>query len=91
MLLVASETGHVYTFATKKLQPMITSPEGKALIEACLSSDSAAPSLSSAADETLTFNRPTIKRNIDANKQSEVPIKKFLPATNSPAKGDFFK
>ena len=25
MLLVASETGHVYTFATQKLQPMITS------------------------------------------------------------------
>ena len=25
MLLVASETGHVYTFATPKLQPMITS------------------------------------------------------------------
>ncbi|CAG9822675.1 unnamed protein product [Phaedon cochleariae] len=26
MLLVASETGHVYTFATRKLQPMITNP-----------------------------------------------------------------
>lgn len=32
MLLVASETGHVYTFATKKLQPMITSEAGKALV-----------------------------------------------------------
>lgn len=29
MLLVASETGHVYTFATRKLQPMITSEAGK--------------------------------------------------------------
>ena len=37
MLLVASETGHVYTFATKKLQPMITSETGKNLIHACLS------------------------------------------------------
>jgi len=36
MLLVASETGHVYTFATKKLQPMITSEAGKALIQTCL-------------------------------------------------------
>jgi len=36
MLLVASETGHVYTFATKKLQPMITSDAGKALIQTCL-------------------------------------------------------
>ena len=33
MLLVASETGHVYTFATRKLQPMITSDTGKALIQ----------------------------------------------------------
>ena len=38
MLLVASETGHVYTFATKKLQPMITSEAGKALIQTCLHS-----------------------------------------------------
>ncbi|CAD5111192.1 DgyrCDS525 [Dimorphilus gyrociliatus] len=36
MLLVASETGHVYTFATKKLQPMITSDSGKSLIQKCL-------------------------------------------------------
>ena len=37
MLLVASETGHVYTFATDKLQPMITSETGKTLIQSCLS------------------------------------------------------
>ncbi len=36
MLLVASETGHVYTFATRKLQPMITSDAGKQLIQTCL-------------------------------------------------------
>merc|ERR1711962_1168562 len=38
MVLVASETGHVYTFATQKLQPMITSEAGKALIQTCLNS-----------------------------------------------------
>ena len=38
MLLVASETGHVYTFATRKLQPMITSEAGKTLIQTCLNS-----------------------------------------------------
>ncbi|GMR59428.1 hypothetical protein PMAYCL1PPCAC_29623 [Pristionchus mayeri] len=37
MLLVASETGHVYTFATKKLTPMISSEQGKGLIQQCLS------------------------------------------------------
>lgn len=36
LLLVASETGHVYTFATPKLQPLITKTEGKNLIQACL-------------------------------------------------------
>merc|ERR1712137_1386903 len=38
LLLVASETGHVYTFATPKLQPIITRPEGKQLIQSCLNS-----------------------------------------------------
>ena len=33
LLLVASETGHVYTFATPKLQPFVTLPEGKNLIQ----------------------------------------------------------
>ncbi len=43
MLLVASETGHVYTFATRKLQPMITSDAGKALIQTCLNSPDPTP------------------------------------------------
>jgi hypothetical protein len=43
MLLVASETGHVYTFATRKLQPMITSENGKALIQTCLNSPDLLP------------------------------------------------
>nr|AJS14994.1 serum response factor [Pinctada imbricata] len=43
MLLVASETGHVYTFATRKLQPMITSESGKALIQTCLNSPDPPP------------------------------------------------
>merc|ERR1712137_30357 len=36
LLLIASETGHVYTFATPKLQPFVTLPEGKNLIQTCL-------------------------------------------------------
>jgi hypothetical protein len=38
LLLIASETGHVYTFATSKLQPFVTHQEGKALIQRCLNS-----------------------------------------------------
>lgn len=39
MLLVASETGHVYTFATDKLKPIIDRTEGQDLIEACLNNE----------------------------------------------------
>eukprot|EP00013_Stygamoeba_regulata_P004901 CAMPEP_0177634924 /NCGR_PEP_ID=MMETSP0447-20121125/3627_1 /TAXON_ID=0 /ORGANISM="Stygamoeba regulata, Strain BSH-02190019" /LENGTH=213 /DNA_ID=CAMNT_0019136677 /DNA_START=83 /DNA_END=723 /DNA_ORIENTATION=+ len=46
LLLVASETGHVYTFATPKLQPLITKAEGKNLIQACLNApDVSAPQM----------------------------------------------
>jgi hypothetical protein len=43
LLLVASETGHVYTFATPKLQPLITKPEGKNLIQSCLNAPEVTP------------------------------------------------
>ncbi|KAG2047189.1 hypothetical protein BDR06DRAFT_921978 [Suillus hirtellus] len=36
LLLIMSETGLVYTFTTSKLQPLVTQPEGKNLIQACL-------------------------------------------------------
>ncbi|KAF8467604.1 hypothetical protein DFH94DRAFT_638777 [Russula ochroleuca] len=36
LCLVVSETGMVYTFTTAKLQPLVTQPEGKNLIRACL-------------------------------------------------------
>ncbi|KAG2029232.1 hypothetical protein BDR03DRAFT_1049111, partial [Suillus americanus] len=35
-VLVMSETGLVYTFTTSKLQPLVTQPEGKNLIQAWL-------------------------------------------------------
>eukprot|EP01100_Stratorugosa_tubuloviscum_P010021 TRINITY_DN424_c1_g1_i1.p1 TRINITY_DN424_c1_g1~~TRINITY_DN424_c1_g1_i1.p1 ORF type:complete len:122 (-),score=46.25 TRINITY_DN424_c1_g1_i1:396-761(-) len=43
LLLIASETGHVYTFATPKLQPLITKPEGKNLIQSCLNAPDTPP------------------------------------------------
>ncbi|KAI0978179.1 hypothetical protein GJ496_011489 [Pomphorhynchus laevis] len=36
MLVVASETGHVYTYATEKFKPLISGPAGKSLLQACL-------------------------------------------------------
>lgn len=62
LLLVASETGHVYTFATPKLQPLITKPEGKNLIQACLNAPDAseydAPVMAPGATVTPTVSHP---------------------------------
>lgn len=54
MLLVASETGHVYTFATRKLQPMITSETGKALIQTCLNSPDSPPRTDPSTDQRMS-------------------------------------
>ncbi|XP_037089069.1 serum response factor-like [Pollicipes pollicipes] len=73
MLLVASETGHVYTFATRKLQPMITSEAGKALIQTCLNSPD--PSSSAAAgDQRMSatgFEETELCYNINEDEQKE--------------------
>ncbi|CDH56377.1 mads box transcription factor mcm1 [Lichtheimia corymbifera JMRC:FSU:9682] len=44
LLLVVSETGLVYTFTTPKLQPLVTKPEGKSLIQSCLNAPDLPPS-----------------------------------------------
>ncbi|XP_054866100.1 serum response factor-like isoform X2 [Amphiprion ocellaris] len=54
LLLVASETGHVYTFATRKLQPMITSETGKALIQTCLNSPDSPPRSDPLSDQRMS-------------------------------------
>ncbi|KAG7462821.1 hypothetical protein MATL_G00188810 [Megalops atlanticus] len=54
LLLVASETGHVYTFATRKLQPMITSETGKALIQTCLNSPDSPPRSDPTTDQRMS-------------------------------------
>lgn len=53
-MLVASETGHVYTFATRKLQPMITSETGKALIQTCLNSPDSPPRSDPTTDQRMS-------------------------------------
>lgn len=71
MLLVASETGHVYTFATRKLQPMITSEAGKALIQTCLNSPDPPPSGSS-GDQRMSatgFEETELTYNIADDEQ----------------------
>jgi len=56
LLIVASETGHVYTFATPKLQPLITKQEGKSLIQTCLNTPDAPPPIPVSKQEPSSPN-----------------------------------
>ncbi|KAG2229315.1 hypothetical protein INT48_005884, partial [Thamnidium elegans] len=67
LLLVVSETGLVYTFTTVKLQPIVTKPEGKNLIQACLNAPDPVQSDSNQDNETATY---------PGNGQSRVDIEK---------------
>ncbi|XP_043246272.1 serum response factor-like isoform X1 [Amphibalanus amphitrite] len=74
MLLVASETGHVYTFATRKLQPMITSEAGKALIQTCLNSPDPSASAPGTGDQRMSatgFEETELCYNINEDEQKE--------------------
>ena len=51
LLLVASETGHVYTYATEKLKPIFSSDIGRQLIQQCLGADASAHVAASAANQ----------------------------------------
>lgn len=59
LLLVASETGHVYTYATEKLQPLIQKPEGKNLIQTCLSAPDTMPAQASISDQPHGSPQPS--------------------------------
>lgn len=59
LLLVVSETGLVYTFTTAKLQPLVTQPEGKNLIQACLNAPHG--SLPSSMPQGQTLSRATVQ------------------------------
>lgn len=60
LLLVASESGHVYTFATPKLKPIISNHER--LIQQCLNAPSTPPERSAA---------PTFKYSKDDDKKDQ--------------------
>ena len=84
MLLVASETGHVYTFATRKLQPMITSESGKALIQTCLNSPDAPPAAAANnLDQRMNptgFEEPELSYGISEDEQA-VKVRRISTAS----------
>ncbi|KAI8887088.1 SRF-TF-domain-containing protein [Backusella circina FSU 941] len=72
LLLVVSETGLVYTFTTPKLQPLVTEPEGKNLIQSCLNSpDTIESSMTSPpSHQGPSSSRPAMSTNPVATSSS---------------------
>ncbi|KAL1920271.1 uncharacterized protein VTP21DRAFT_1417 [Calcarisporiella thermophila] len=66
LLLVVSETGLVYTFTTPKLQPLVTKPEGKNLIQACLNAPDPATSTNPSQQEQSSPSRPPLSTSAAA-------------------------
>ncbi|XP_029283310.1 serum response factor-like isoform X1 [Cottoperca gobio] len=89
LLLVASETGHVYTFATRKLQPMITSETGKALIQTCLNSPDSPPRSDPSSDQRMSatgFEETDLTYQVsEADGCSELAKDVIKPAFSVPA------
>lgn len=90
LLLVASETGHVYTFATRKLQPMITSETGKALIQTCLNSPDSPPRSDPSTDQRMSatgFEEPDLTYQVsesDSSGETKDTLKPAFTVTNLP-------
>ncbi|KAJ8659647.1 hypothetical protein O0I10_004626 [Lichtheimia ornata] len=78
LLLVVSETGLVYTFTTVKLQPIVTKPEGKNLIQACLNAPDPEPASSPAPESSYNTNGngASSSPSVDKNKMSPYEEKK---------------
>jgi hypothetical protein len=69
LVLIASETGHVYTFATPKLQPVVTLREGKEIIQSCLN----APENNYPTSEFIANSSNTHGQNVGAGGPKHEP------------------
>ncbi|KAK5175326.1 transcription factor of the MADS box [Saxophila tyrrhenica] len=76
LLLVVSETGLVYTFTTPKLQPLVTKPEGKNLIQACLNAPE--PADANGVDGESAVESP------EESHASAPPMPQGMPQANMP-------
>ncbi|EIE86249.1 hypothetical protein RO3G_10960 [Rhizopus delemar RA 99-880] len=79
---LVSETGLVYTFTTTKLQPIVTKPEGKNLIQACLNTpdpeaattDDTTTTTTTTAAAAAAVEKDTTTAKIAGEKKTEEPI-----------------
>ncbi|KAJ7920424.1 SRF-type transcription factor (DNA-binding and dimerization domain)-domain-containing protein [Mycena leptocephala] len=85
LLLVVSDTGLVYTFTTAKLQPLVTQPQGKNLIHACLN----APSGALPTSTSMPVGEPLGRSSGPMGGPGGPPVSNNIPcATSSSSKDD---
>lgn len=80
LLLVVSETGLVYTFTTPKLQPLVTKPEGKNLIQACLNAPEDTPQQQQQQQQPQqSQQQPQVPQNGHPDAQQQIPDTMGMP------------
>ncbi|KAI9304834.1 hypothetical protein BJ944DRAFT_230937 [Cunninghamella echinulata] len=79
LLLVVSETGLVYTFTTAKLQPLVTKPEGKNLIQSCLNAPDSNSNNNDHDNEDDSNNSPKNNNIIPQQQQQQHPTPMTSP------------
>ncbi|TKA69654.1 hypothetical protein B0A55_08117 [Friedmanniomyces simplex] len=92
LLLVVSETGLVYTFTTPKLQPLVTKPEGKNLIQACLNAPEPADSNGVDGESTVDSPEeqhpaapPPMPQAIQQSMRTQAPAQPYMTADQQQA------
>lgn len=67
MILIGSETGNIYSFATPHLQSLVTNPEGKGLISNCLRFQKIPRQLDKKETEIESSNIPETETSLSLN------------------------
>ncbi|KAG6868969.1 hypothetical protein C0993_006491 [Termitomyces sp. T159_Od127] len=84
LLLVVSETGLVYTFTTAKLQPLVTQPEGKNLIQACLNAPPGSLPSSHPVGPTMNRAAPPLPMSAGPPQPTNLPGGLSISPSNAP-------
>jgi len=79
LLLVVSETGLVYTFTTPKLQPLVTKPEGKNLIQACLNAPEPTTGNENGVDGESQIDSPEDNAHAQIPRAGGMPPQQGIP------------
>ena len=71
LLIVASETGNVYTYSTENFEPILTSQPGRNLIRTCLRTEQESQSMPQNKEKEAEITQSEVDQNqLNANDES---------------------